>query len=179
LIHPEDLWVSLQPSSEGVGPPLRQIGLYVSSNLFFVEQKHTALVFKEFRDLPDALKLDFLSAQSTKLSSLLPHLSPPVDLAEDMTDSHFPSSNMMPTSLDLIHRLLVYPSEKRLKAREALRHPWFTSDPPMILPQSFSEASLIHRIEPSPLRRWEGKTLGEWLRAVLPGVSSQAEQFTT
>ena len=91
---------------------------------------------------------------------------------------HNPPEKMAATPLDLIHRLLVYPPEARIRAADALKHPWFISEgdddddtqipvllPPerrvglhFHLPRSSTQAEV-----PGAVDEWHGKPLGHWL----------------
>jgi len=51
-----------------------------------------------------------------------------------------------------------------LKAAEALKHPWFIADPPALVPVGYSLASAENALA---MQR-DGKTLGEWICAILP-----------
>ena len=51
--------------------------------------------------------------------------------------SHFPPTAMIPSTLDLLQRLLVYPPDQRLKAADALSHSWFRSGT-LSLPEGYS-----------------------------------------
>lgn len=81
---------------------------------------------------------------------------------------------MTPSPLDLLHRFLVYPESERLQASEALRHPWFIADPPILLPVAYPAKNTL---DPNNLGDhhlmvvWEGKTLGEWLATTIPAIS--------
>jgi hypothetical protein len=130
---------------------------------------------QEFRNLPDASKLDFVPAQPVKLSAFLPHLCPaPAEPTLDKTDAPFPPAEPVePYALDLLHRFLVYPSDRRLRARDALKHPWFTSEPPVLLPEDYpvmrEKTGAVEHAE----RLLQGKTLGEWLHEVFPRARSE------
>ena len=147
------------------------------------------------------------------------HLAPPAPLASSPTRTHslapsspssaFPqtclsglssqsvasslSSPLSPSTsqpLDLLSRLLVYPSSKRLKAADALLHPWFASgldEVGLVLPvgyrpsqqkvdcsQDVSAGDYIGNGLPLPQIKfsyeWGGKSLGECLSEVLTSV---------
>lgn len=133
-----------------------------------------------FLDLPDAPKVTFRDAPGVVLATLLPHLpSHDRDREEGSGDRdlpHFPPREMSPTPLDLIHRLLVYPPSSRLAAVDALRHPWFTEDAPLLLPQTGMD------LPPHAQTTWQDKPLARWLSALLPaaeerpGVDADSEE---
>ncbi|KAI9511892.1 kinase-like protein [Russula earlei] len=107
-----------------------------------------------FTELPDANKINFIDSPGVHLSTLLPHLvdapTPPPFRPGKPARVHFPPAEQEPTALDLLHRLLVYPPDSRLRAAAALTHPWLLDD--------------------APLTR-DGKTAGEWLKIFLaPGL---------
>ena len=91
-----------------------------------------------FTALPDAQKITFQSVPAANLSTLLPNLPQGPSLPYE--GSHFPPSAMVASPLDLIQRFLVYPPDRRLKAFDALQHPWF-SQGTLILPEGYSLAS--------------------------------------
>ena len=97
-----------------------------------------------FNRLPDANKLTFMGAEPVDLRQLLPNLPD-----YEQPDSHF--------ALDLVKRLLVYPPEQRLKARNALEHGWLRSGA-LLLPPGYSEHSETV---------WRDQTLGEILQKYL------------
>lgn len=117
---------------------------------------------QDFKNLPHSSKINFNEAEPAKLSSFMPHLPRPVD---DLTDAHFPPEQPRDTPLDLLHRFLVYPPERRLTAEEALTHPWFAAQPPLVLPTSYPESGLMMQIEPEFRRGWQNQHLGEWLQS--------------
>ena len=80
---------------------------------------------------------------------------------------------MSPSPLDLLHRLLVYPPLDRICAEDALKHHWFTAaDSMVMLPSEYPVVGDVDEGNNSLMPQvgfvWEGKTLGEWLRASLP-----------
>jgi serine/threonine protein kinase len=119
----------------------------------------------------------FKQVPPAHLPSLLPNL--PLDAtAEVPSDAnpgpfpHFPVGEMTPSPLDLLQRFLVYPPPQRLKAAEALRHPWFVAEPSVILPAGYPANSFETNFpdHPSSIEVWENKGLGEWLIAALNAV---------
>ncbi|EJC98595.1 kinase-like protein [Fomitiporia mediterranea MF3/22] len=77
-----------------------------------------------FEALPDANKIQFKVVPSRDIRLRLPNIPPntPSTGSEHKAPEQFAA-----TPLDLIHRLLVYPPEDRLKAADAVEHPWFTT----------------------------------------------------
>jgi hypothetical protein len=131
-------------------------------------------------------------------------LAPPAPLTSLLTLTHSPatsSSSVMSSSspppsafqpLDLLSRFLVYPSSKRLKAADALLHPWFVSgldEVGLVLPVEYRQSQPkvdcsqdvsadVGNSPPLPQVKfsyeWGGKSLGECLSEVLisiPGSS--------
>ncbi|KAL5513666.1 hypothetical protein ACEPAH_4065 [Sanghuangporus vaninii] len=117
-----------------------------------------------FEDLPDANKIQFKVVPSRDICTRLPNLPPD---SPSTGSEHKPPKDFAATPLDLIHRLLVYPPEDRLKAAAALKHPWFTSfeeDIPLLLPigkNGYEECEA--KIE------WKGKDFGHWFRIAYGG----------
>lgn len=106
---------------------------------------------------------------SVDLASLLPNLPPSTKPESVQATSHLPPETKEPSPFDLLRRFLVYPESRRLRAAEALRHPWFTADPMPLLPPAYplsddQRSDLSKRVGSD----WEGKTLGEWLGTNLP-----------
>lgn len=84
--------------------------------------------------LPDAGKLSFVNVDAVGLSALLPNLPPSISSISLDTRTHVPSPDPVPSPADLIYRFLVYEPARRLRPSEALRHPWFTAEPGLVLP---------------------------------------------
>ncbi|KAK7695125.1 hypothetical protein QCA50_002315 [Cerrena zonata] len=124
---------SLFDSSRG------SIGLAWS--IFQIRGTPTDEVWPNFTALPDAQKITFQSTPAVDLVVLLPNL--PTGCLLTFNGSHFPSTTMVPSPLDLLQRFLVYPPDQRLKAVDALRHPWFRQDA-LILPEGYSVDSSLH-----------------------------------
>ncbi len=80
--------------------------------------------------------MSFQDVQPVNLADFLPNL-PPEEENIPFDGSHFPKAGMANSPLDLIHRLLVYPPERRLQSADALNHPWFVSDPRLLLPDNY------------------------------------------
>jgi len=75
--------------------------------------------------LPDANKVSFIDTTPVDLRNVLPNLPLPAnDTSVPSQAGHFPPAEPAQSALDLIHRFLVYPPERRLKAADALQHPW-------------------------------------------------------
>lgn len=119
--------------------------------------------YQSFKSLPDAGKVTFLDAQSVDLQTLLPNLPPlPDGISYTSSAAHFPPEALQCTPLDLVHRLLVYPPEGRMKASEALQHPWLVHGP-LLLPEGHEAQAAVWR--------WEERTLAEILQSCLGTVS--------
>ena len=133
-----------------------------------------------FKALPDASKVTFISVPAIDLTSLLPNLPPstvpqsdPSSSRQSTATSHSPPSIQAPSPFDLLHRFLVYPPPDRIRAKDALRHPWFTAaDPLVLLPANYLAAGAIDEGVNHVSFIWEGKTLEEWLRMSLPQRSA-------
>ncbi|KAG2144672.1 kinase-like domain-containing protein [Suillus bovinus] len=119
-----------------------------------------------FLSLPDANKLSFINVEPVELCSILPNLSSSTQQHEVDTKTHIPPETMLPTPVDLIHRFVVYEPSRRLRPSKALTHPWFTSEPPLLLPDDFP-VGCIHGEAPTSLH-WGAKSLGEWISDVHP-----------
>ncbi|KAG2138005.1 kinase-like protein [Suillus clintonianus] len=141
-----------------------EIGLAWS--IFKTRGSPNETTWPSFLSLPDANKLSFINAQPVDLPSILPNLPSSAQQHEVDTKTHMPPEAMLPTPVDLIHRFLVYEPSQRLRPSKALTHPWFTSEPPLLLPADFPVSS-AHG-EASISLGWGGKSLGEWLSEVHP-----------
>jgi hypothetical protein len=95
------------------------------------------------------------------LSTLLPHLDAPYPREKQV---HFPPAEQEATAVDLIQRLLVYPPDSRVKAADALKHPWLLSDGPLVLPRAALEGGST-LADTAEMR--DGRTAGEWLKLFL------------
>ncbi|KAI5119776.1 hypothetical protein M0805_009247 [Coniferiporia weirii] len=119
----------------------------------------------DFDNLPDANKVQFKVVPSVDLCPHLPNLP---SGTESTGSAHAPPPASVPSPLDLIHRLLVYPPGDRIKATSALKHPWFLSTsgtlplPPADYPET-KDATEDAPAERSPQPLWHGKDLGHWL----------------
>ncbi|KAG0697735.1 kinase-like protein [Suillus ampliporus] len=119
-----------------------------------------------FLSLPDANKLSFIDVQPVDLPSLLPNFPSSAQQHEVDTKTHMPPETMSATPVDLVHRFLVYDPSQRLRSSKALTHPWFTSEPPLLLPDDFPASSVTGKASMSV--SWGGKSLGEWLSDTHP-----------
>ncbi|TFY64632.1 hypothetical protein EVG20_g5881 [Dentipellis fragilis] len=133
-------------------------------SIFSTRGTPNAETWPSFKDLPDATKVTFTEAEGVDLASLLPNMPLEHRRSETLSIAHCPPPDPTPSPLDLIHRFLVYPQASRLKARDALMHPWFQSEPPvLLLPETESAATSSALTSKS----WNGKSLGDWLRVVM------------
>lgn len=120
-----------------------------------------------FEDLPGAKGVEFTVVPPIPLAPLLPNLpdDPPsqdelVDVDGQVHGMPLTANPMRPSALDLVSRFLVYPSETRLKAAEALLHPWFSQK--ILVPEGYPVLSQEGRVE-----EIEGRSLGFWLGFLL------------
>ncbi|KAI1790909.1 kinase-like protein [Ganoderma leucocontextum] len=102
-----------------------QIGLAWS--IFKVHGTPNAETWPTFKQLPDAQKVTFVEVLPVDLIGLLPNL-PPLEIAREREDT-----------LDLARKLLTYEPESRLRAEDALEHPFFKRGVPLLLPQGHGE----------------------------------------
>ncbi|KAF8844244.1 kinase-like protein [Paxillus ammoniavirescens] len=91
-----------------------------------------------FLGLPDASKVTFVDARAVDLAPLLPNIPPSASNMPLDTKTHAPSTEMICSPLDLIHRFLVYEPSSRLRPTDALHHPWFTVEPGLVLPEGYT-----------------------------------------
>ncbi|KAI0034344.1 kinase-like domain-containing protein, partial [Vararia minispora EC-137] len=115
-------------------------------------------LFITFTNLPDATKVNFIEASGVVLASLLPNLPDGDPGLENRETVHFPPHVAPPHASDLIHRFLVYPQTRRLQASDALKHPWFTSGPQLLVPPC------LQGVVPSAAVGIGGTTLSDHLR---------------
>ncbi|KAH7878729.1 kinase-like domain-containing protein [Lentinula edodes] len=87
------------------------------------QEKAQSWAWSGFQDLPDAQKVEFTKVDGVDLDHVLPNL--PTENVEN------PGS-----AVDLIKSLLRYPPERRMKAEDAQRHPFF-SCAERLLPEDF------------------------------------------
>ncbi|KAF8641182.1 hypothetical protein AX17_000817 [Amanita inopinata Kibby_2008] len=118
-----------------------------------------------FKELTSTRSVVFRDVPPVPLISHLPNLPPPIHEANGALDSPSPR-NSSKYALDLVSRLLVYPPEKRLKAQEALSHPWFTTtDTPLLLPPNYPLQD--DSLETHITAEWRGKSLGKVIQEIL------------
>jgi len=141
-----------------------EIGLAWS--IFKIRGTPTAENWPTFANLPHSSRVTFNVVPPVDLSLLLPNCPTTAKVEVDSKAGHFPTAKMIPSPLDLVYRLLVYPEHTRLRASEALLHPWFTTDPPVLLPKGYPTVPTFSTAF------WEGKTLGEWLIMTLPPAAA-------
>jgi len=110
----------------------------------------------------------FISVPAIDLASLLPNLPPSTKPNSVAATSHSPAETMVSSPFDLLRRFLVYPQSERLRAAEALKHPWFAADPMLLLPSGYALDSTCSDLSEQVGSSWEGKTLGELLFTNLP-----------
>ncbi|GLB43652.1 putative RNA polymerase II CTD heptapeptide repeat kinase activity [Lyophyllum shimeji] len=176
-------------------------------SVFKIRGTPTRRNWPAFETLPDAKGVEFTVVPPVPLAPLLPNLPPSpspspspspaptrttsttttAQAAESSPDGdrdpvHFPShdeATMSPSPLDLISRLLVYPSENRLSAAGALRHPWFTKGAVLLMPEGYEVPELEEeeeeeeeeegkvRVGSVAAVEMEGRSLGWWVRDML------------
>lgn len=102
---------------------------------------------------------------AVSLSTLLPNLPPKSTGPHEggQSAAYCIDEDLDPVPLDLLSLFLVYPSEKRLKATETLRHPWFTND--ILLPPGYPDQS--NYPGKHVIFELEGETLGQLLLLAL------------
>jgi len=121
---------------------------------------------QEFEELPGASSVVFNIVPSVPLLPLLPNL-PPSSIHPAPND---PASNTSPV-VDLISQFLVYPAASRLRAEDAMQHPWFISaGSTLLLPKGYALARKTEDLKNIAVYEWKGKTLGEWLHSMLPTI---------
>ena len=111
----------------------------------------------------------FNIATAVPLSPLLPNLPPSSVLHSATTSTNDSASSEESTNsvLNLLQQFLVYPPGSRIRAEDALRHPWFTSeDSTILLPKGYSLENEYHHAK--TVDEWEGKSLEEWLHLIVP-----------
>ncbi|THH11047.1 hypothetical protein EW145_g898 [Phellinidium pouzarii] len=165
FVLPKDLGSITFRTAEWMRLPLfdgRQGSIGLVWSIFKLRGTPNSEIWPNFDALPDANKVEFKVVPSVDLLPYMPNLP----FGTGSTGSaHAPPTIIIPSPLDLIHRLLVYPPETRIKASDALMHPWFLSahDVPLILPTDHPQA----RKDASPGNTWEttwhGKEMEHWL----------------
>lgn len=123
----------------------------------------TSCILQAYKELPGAKGVTFKDVPVAETSSLLPNLPAPSE-ARCLPVSHFQPDMMSPSALDLLLRFLVYPPERRLKAHQALRHPWFSIGPLLLPVQYMLCDEGLHEHVTST---WEGQSLGDAIQFVL------------
>ncbi|KIJ66610.1 hypothetical protein HYDPIDRAFT_26943 [Hydnomerulius pinastri MD-312] len=118
-----------------------------------------------FMNLPDASKVTFVDAEAMDLGLLLPNLPPSISKLPMETKTHAPPPEMIPSPLDLIHRFLVYEPSTRLRPSDASNHPWFTSNPGLVLPDDCT-LPLSQLTNITSTSTWDNQTLGDLLRGM-------------
>ena len=114
----------------------------------------------------------FKIVPAVPLSPLLPNLPPSSVLHSATTSTNGNASSEESTSsvLNLLQQFLVYPPGSRIRAEDALRHPWFTSeDPKILLPKGYSLENEYHHEK--TVDEWQGKPLEEWLHLIIVPLS--------
>lgn len=72
----------------------------------------------------------------------------------------------------MIARLLTYPPELRLKAEDALKHPWLTQGANVLLPTSLREEGVDElKNHPNIAYEVEGRTLADIFTTLTPYIS--------
>ncbi|TCD63501.1 hypothetical protein EIP91_005334 [Steccherinum ochraceum] len=103
-------------------------------SVFQIRGTPTAENWPDFTALPDGSKVSFQEVPPIDLKTILPNKllgSHPV-----FTGSHSPPAEASDSPIDLMYRLLLYPPEHRLQAKNAMQHPWFTSGA-LVLPRDY------------------------------------------
>lgn len=100
----------------------------------------------------------------TPCVELKPHLPNLPQGVEATSASHVipPDIPMRSSPLDLIHRLLVYPSGDRLTAADVLNHSWFRDEEALLLPTEIPPDVS----GPPVMSVWNGQPLGYWVEAI-------------
>lgn len=70
----------------------------------------------------------------------------------------------MPSALDMLSRFLVYPPESRMKARDALLHPWFHGGVPILLAGDYQ---VLDDFKAHYEKSWQSEDLGYWLNSMI------------
>ena len=102
------------------------------------------------------------------LSPLLPNLPSSSSLRSAATSTNDNAVSEQPINLvlSLLQQFLLYPPGSRIRAEDALRHPWFTSESSiMLLPKGYSLENEYHYVK--TVNEWQGKSLEEWLHLSL------------
>ncbi|KAH6911138.1 CMGC/CDK protein kinase [Coprinopsis sp. MPI-PUGE-AT-0042] len=161
-----------------------EIGLAWS--IFKIYGTPTADNWPEFNDLPGAQSVVFNQVPAVPVEPLLPNLPPSSRSPLASQTSTHPASDptRKPSPFDLLSRFLVYPSASRQTAREALKHPWFTAERGILLPEGYevdgavggqADPGLGAQLQKLAAYEWRGKSLGEWIQSMLldiPGLAA-------
>ena len=111
----------------------------------------------------------FKIVPAVPLSPLLPNL-PPSCVLHTSTNGIVSSEGPTNPVLNLLQQLLVYPPGSRIRAEDALRHPWFTNEDSIILlPKEYSLDNEYHHVK--TVDNWQGKSLEEWLHLIIVPLS--------
>ena len=104
--------------------------------------------------------MHFIVVPPVPLATLLPNLpnNPGSENAGEEVCDHFPGDEMEGSVLDLVLRFLVYPTPRRLKAVDALSHPWFGDE--VLLPETYPLEEKSGLVE-------QRRSLGLWIQSVL------------
>ncbi|KAI0673836.1 kinase-like protein [Trametes maxima] len=129
------------------------IGLAFS--IFKIHGTPTEDTWPTFKQLPDAQKVTFIQVPPVDLHKLLPNL-PAIEVQ--------PEHDLC---LDLVRKLLVYPPESRLRAKDALSHPIFERGLPLLLPTGYPRDGLPQ----GSIEVWQDRTLVDVLSQYLPRPS--------
>jgi len=144
-----------------------EIGLAWS--IFKIFGTPTTESWPEFNELPGAKSVVFNKVPAVPLSPLLPNLPHSSVLHSFATSTNGNASSEESTNsvLNLLQQFLVYPPGLRIRAEDALRHPWFTSkDSIMLLPKGYSLGkNEYHHVK--MVDEWQGKPLEEWLHLII------------
>ncbi|PFH48127.1 hypothetical protein AMATHDRAFT_197100 [Amanita thiersii Skay4041] len=149
-----------------------ELGLLWS--IFKIRGTPTAETWPGFKDLTSARSVTFNVVPPIPLSSRLPNLPTcssdnyydPSTTSSISGSAAVPHDESEPSPLDLVSRFLAYPPEKRLKAQEALSHPWITCGEPLLLPQGYL-LSQDENLRGHAITEWNGKSLGELIQQIL------------
>ena len=144
-------------------------------------------VVQEFNDLPGAQSVVFNQVPAVPVEPLLPNL-PPSQASPTSQSALHPASDAIrkSTPFDLLSRFLVYPSADRQTAREALKHPWFTADRGVLLPDGYEvdpavgghiDPELGAQLQELCIYEWRGRSLGHWLDSLLLDIPGSANGF--
>ncbi|KAF8633564.1 hypothetical protein AX15_001362 [Amanita polypyramis BW_CC] len=134
-----------------------------------------------FKGLASSRSVTFKEVHGVPLDTRLPNLPPsplttpsstlsqPWPLSPSQTQPQpQPENQLRIHALDLISKLLVYPPENRLRAQEALSHPFLTfAGVPLLLPPHYSLQAEQEHVKNQVAAEWEGRSLGDLIEQVL------------